>query len=72
MLLLRLKQLESAEYKNIACVENDRIYTILQFCYKVAVADPGENLTGALHSNFWRGGCGGVVGMVSMKVGFMR
>ena len=23
------------------------------------VADPGENLTGALHSNFGRGGCGG-------------
>ena len=22
------------------------------------VADPGENLTGALHSNFGRGGCG--------------
>ena len=24
-----------------------------------AVADPGENLTGALLSNFERGGCGG-------------
>ena len=24
-----------------------------------AVADPGENLTGALHSNFGRGGRGG-------------
>ena len=24
-----------------------------------AVADPGENLTGALHSNFGRGMCGG-------------
>ena len=24
-----------------------------------AVADPGENLTGALHSNFGRGGYGG-------------
>ena len=24
------------------------------------VADPGENLTGALHSNFGRGGCGGL------------
>ena len=24
-----------------------------------AVADPGTNLTGALHSNFGRGGCGG-------------
>ena len=23
------------------------------------VADPGENLTGALHSNFGLGGCGG-------------
>ena len=23
------------------------------------MADPGENLTGALHSNFGRGGCGG-------------
>ena len=21
--------------------------------------DPGENLTGALHSRFWHGGCGG-------------
>ena len=30
------------------------------------MADPGENLTGALHSNF---GCGG---MVSTKAGFMR
>ena len=25
----------------------------------VPVADPGENLTGALHSNFGRGECGG-------------
>ena len=25
----------------------------------IAVADPGENLTGALHSKFERGGCGG-------------
>ena len=25
------------------------------------VADPGENLTDALHSNFERGGCGGRV-----------
>ena len=33
------------------------------------VADPGENLTGALHSNLGHGGC---VGVVSMKVGFMR
>ena len=24
-----------------------------------AVADPGENLTGALHSNFWHSWCGG-------------
>ena len=24
-----------------------------------AVTDPGENLTGALHSNFGRGGCNG-------------
>ena len=24
-----------------------------------AVADPGENLTGSLHSRFWRGGRGG-------------
>ena len=23
------------------------------------VVDPGENLTGALHSHFGRGGCGG-------------
>ena len=33
------------------------------------MADPGENLTGALHSNFGRGGCGG---LVSMRIGFMR
>ena len=25
----------------------------------VTMADPGKNLTGALHSNFGRGGCGG-------------
>ena len=28
-----------------------------------SVADPDENLTVALHSNFGRGGCGGVVGV---------
>ena len=32
-------------------------------------ADSGVNLTGALHSNF---GFMGVVGGISMKVGFMR
>ena len=26
--------------------------------HDLAVAHPGENLTGALHSNFGRGGCG--------------
>ena len=25
----------------------------------ITVVDPGENLTGALHANFGRGGCGG-------------
>ena len=28
-------------------------------CYVVVVTDPGENLTGALHSNFGHSGCGG-------------
>ena len=34
---------------------------ICTLCLKrgLAVADLGENLTGALHSNFRRGGCGG-------------
>ena len=27
--------------------------------YTLTVADPGENLTGALHSNFEHSGCGG-------------
>ena len=30
-------------------------------CEIASGADPGENLTGALHSNFERGGCGGRV-----------
>ena len=30
-----------------------------KICIRGAVADPGENLTGALHSNFGRVGCGG-------------
>ena len=29
------------------------------FLRERAMVDPGENLTGALHSNFERGGCGG-------------
>ena len=29
------------------------------FLREGAKVDPGENLTGALHSNFERGGCGG-------------
>ena len=33
------------------------------------VADPGDNLTGAPHSNL---GVVGVVGLVSMEVGLMR
>ena len=28
-------------------------------CKGTPVADPGENLTGALHSKFGHGGCGG-------------
>ena len=36
------------------------------------MADLSKHLTGALHSNFGRGGYGGVVGVVSMKVGSMR
>ena len=32
---------------------------ILTWSERATVADPGENLTGALHSNFGRGGCGG-------------
>ena len=37
------------------------IFTKLKKCYNTicTVADPGENLAGALHSNFERGGCGG-------------
>ena len=32
------------------------VYHSMTYC---AVADPGENLTGALHSKFGRGGCRG-------------
>ena len=31
----------------------------MQNLRNTAVADPGKDLTGALHSNFGRGGCGG-------------
>ena len=39
----------------------DVVSTFFWLSYQIinTVADPGENLTGALHSNFGRGGCDG-------------
>ena len=34
-------------------------FTVKQTISFTSVTDPGENLTGALYSNFGHGGCGG-------------
>ena len=51
------------EIDNGMALKYTLLWISLNFCSlsgcTIAVADPGENLTGALHSRFGRGGCGG-------------